>query len=283
MKPYLLFPSFFRPIGIVLALVGFVFGYIYMFPEKVSIFVDHGSGNFTDEFGTTFEVLGLVFIGFSRLKNENEQSSRLRLKALYWAVLTDFLLLFGWLVLQLIDAWLKTGLSYPLHRLDNYNLFIILFIFLGRFYYLLYIAKEKKKESLLSLLPYKPYLLIVKIVCTLFFILIWASIQFSAIDEQIKRILPDTAFILFPVCLLIWIWSKEKNETIDIEKVRLKAMHIAVYINYFVFLIATWVIYGFAYLEVLFVGLFSTPIIFLAVFYLPLPAAKTEQIETTHL
>ncbi|MBB3054826.1 hypothetical protein [Mucilaginibacter gotjawali] len=283
MKPYLLFPSFFRPIGIVLALTGLVFGYIYIFQEKVLIFADHGSGNFTDELGTIFEVLGLIFIGFSRLKNEDERTSRLRLEALYWAVLTDFLLLFGWLVFQAIDFWLKTGLSYPLSRLDNYNLFIILFIFLGRFYYVLLIAKEKKKESSLALLPYKPYLLIVKAVCILFFILIWASIQFSAVDEQIKKILPDTAFILFPVCLLIWIWSKEKNETPSITKIRLKSTQIAVYINYSLYLIATWAIYGFAYLEVLFVGLLSTPIIFLVVFYLRLPARKKEQIEITHL
>jgi hypothetical protein len=284
MKPYLLFPSFFRPIGIAFALIGSVLGYIYLFPDKVLIFLDHGSGNFTDEFATTFLVLGLVFIGFSRLKKEDERSTRLRVEALYWAILTDLTLLFVWPALQLTDAWLKTSLSNPLRNFHNYNLFIILFIFVGRFYYLLYFANENNERSTLSLLPYKPYLLIVRSVCILFFILIWACIQFSAVDDLIKKRLPDTVFFLLPVSLLIWIWSKEKNETTAIENTRLKAMLIAVYFNYSLFLIATWVTYGFAYVKVLFAGLLSIPIIFLVVFYTLLATSKKEQIEfeTTH-
>jgi hypothetical protein len=277
MKPYLLFPSFFRPIGIILAIAGFVFGYIYIVRDQVLIFADHGSGNFTDELGTTFEVFGLLFIGFSRQKNENEQSSRLRLEALYWAILTDSLLLFGWCILGLVDALLKFKAAYLLRNFDNYNLFVILFIFVGRFYYLLFVAKEKKKGVTLSLLPYKPYLLIVRSICIMFFIFIWATLQFSAIDDLVEKTLLGDLFILFPVCLLIWIWSKEKHETAP--TVRLKAMQIAVYINYSLFLIATWTIYGFTYLEVLFVGLISTPIIFLPVFYLLLPPRKKEPIE----
>ncbi|WP_295668994.1 hypothetical protein [uncultured Mucilaginibacter sp.] len=280
MKPYLLFPIFFRPIGIVLALIGLVFGYIYLFQDKVLIFADHGSGNFTDELGTTCEVLGLIFIGFSRLKNEDERTSGIRLNALYWAVVSDLIFRFANFGLLSLGNWLKIGFIHRIAVFDDLEIFFPLVIFIARFYFLLYSAREGRKESSLFLLPYKPYLLIVKSICILFFILIWAIIQFSAIDDLIKKDLPTELFILFPICLLIWIWSKEKNETTDIEKVRLKAMHIAVYINYFLFLIATWVIYGFAYLQVLIAGLLSIPIIYLAVFYLLLPVPKIDQIET---
>src|SRR5580698_2528636 len=241
MKPLLLFPSFFRLIGYPLAAAGLVFGFIYVYLDKVLIFADNGSHNYTLELGTTSEILGLMFIGFGRLKNENVQSNSLRLYALYWAVLIDFVILLFWWVLQLIDTWLKSNFSYPFRSLSDYNLFILLFIFIGRFYYSLYRDKKSKKELSLLLLSYKPYLFIVRSVCILFFILIWASIQFLELGDLMKKVLPDELFILFPICLLIWIWSEESREKLSITYIRLKSMQLAVYINYGLYLIATWV------------------------------------------
>lgn len=70
-----------------------------------------------------------------------------------------------------------------------------------------------------------------------------------------------------PAALLLLIGSKERNETVDITNIRLNAMQEAVHINYILFLLATWTVYGVGYLLVLLVSLICIPFIFAFIFY----------------
>src|ERR1700759_3853436 len=92
----LLFPRALRPVGLVLTLGGLILGYIFVVRHEDISFLDSGFGNLTDEFASTFVLLGLLFTGFARLKNEGERSIQIRLNALYWAVLANFIFLFGY-------------------------------------------------------------------------------------------------------------------------------------------------------------------------------------------
>lgn len=77
-------------------------------------------------------IAGALLIGFSKEKNEDEYIDKLRLSALLWAVLLNYLLL--------IIAFL---LVYDIGFITImiYNMFTVLLLFLFRFHYLLYRAK----------------------------------------------------------------------------------------------------------------------------------------------
>ena len=263
----LLFPRVFRPIGFVLILGGLILGYIFIVPGQVISFLDSGSGNLTDEFASTFVILGLLFTGFARLKNENERSIQIRLNALYWAVLASFLFLFFYWGLEFVGNELKITAFYHMPTLETYYLHILLSIFVARFYYALSRDKNDGPVTSVYLFPYKPWLPAVRCVCVFFFLLIIADTSFSWVDSLLKKIIPIQVYLLFPANLLMWLWSKEKNEN-DIQiSARLKAMQVAVFINYGLFLIATWSLYSIDYLMAEITGLMSTPIIFLCIFY----------------
>jgi hypothetical protein len=265
-KSNLLFPPFFRIIGLILALAGLALGYIFIFRNLVISFLDYRSGNFTDEVATTLVVSGLIFIGFSRVKNENGQTILVRLNALYWAVLAEGLFLTVYWIIQFLVYKLKIPVTWHALNLVKYNLFNLLLIFIARLYYTLNKLKKGKKHKSIYFLPNIPFSLIAKIASMFFFILIIADWAFPSINALFK-LLPDDTIVLFPFCLLIWIWSKEKNEIGVVKNIRLKAMQIAVYINYSLFLIATWIFFGIDYLLVLMIGLASIQIIFIIVFY----------------
>jgi hypothetical protein len=98
MKPYLLFPAGFKILGLILLIPGSILAYSYFFQDyqwhlagsrSLISFAGPGSDGFTDESATTFLIIGLLFIGFSRLKNERGTTHKLRLKALYWAVIVN--------------------------------------------------------------------------------------------------------------------------------------------------------------------------------------------------
>jgi hypothetical protein len=267
MKPQLLFPAYFRVVGFVLALAGLILGYICMVRNEAIAFLDHDGNSLTKNFAATFEVTGLMFLGFSRLKNENEETGWLRLNALYWSVLVGFLLaMLGW-VLDLIGTALNIRFLLDLPGLLSYYPFALLWVFTGRFYYQLSRNKAHKPCKPVYLFTYKPWLPAIRSICVFFFLLIIATENVTAIDDFIKKITPDGPLLLFPVSLVIWIWSKQKNETGMIGDIRLGAMQVAVYVNYILFLIATWYYYGLDYLFIEIYTLISIPILFLCIFY----------------
>src|ERR1700743_2676218 len=98
MKPYLLFPAAFKILGIILLIPGSILAYSYFFQSyewhtagnrSLIGFTSPISDGFVDESATTFLIIGLLFIGFSRLKDERGTTQKLRLKALYWAVIVN--------------------------------------------------------------------------------------------------------------------------------------------------------------------------------------------------
>ena len=77
-------------------------------------------------------ITGALLVGFSKEKNEDEYIARLRLNALLWAVLVNYILL-------LIAFILVYDL--PFFTVMTFNMFTVLLLFIFRFHYLLYRSK----------------------------------------------------------------------------------------------------------------------------------------------
>jgi len=268
MKPQLLFPSYFRPIGFVLALGGLILGYICMIQHEAIALLDHDGNSVTKNFAATFEVLGLLFIGFSRQKKENENIYLLRLNALYWSMLVGFLLLLLNWVLNIVGTELDIRFLLYWPALFGYYPFVLLWIFVGSFYYRPSRNEQGNLSKPVYLFRYRSYFPFIWSICIFFFLLIIVAENIPAADDLLKKIVPDYTVYIFPVSLLIWTWSKQKNESDLITGIRLTSMQVAVYINYILLLIAIWYYYGFDYLSIEIDSLVSIPIIFLCIFYL---------------
>jgi len=272
MKPSLLFPPIFKIIGVMLLIPGLVLWYLYLFRYYEIPFLSYGpnnpfggNNNFTDETFVTLVVVGLLFIGFSKLKNETGATNQLRLKALYWSMLVNGILLETSFIYSLLGELLKIPEKYTLPEYYGpYNLFIFLFIFVFQFYYLLYKIKKGNVRST-DYLPYKPYNSMGKTISILFILLIFLSVIGLLKINLGGDTLMFITVISFPF-ILIWIGSKEKKEDELITNIRLKAVQITVLINYGLFLLATWIVYGSDYLDVLLICLYSIPVIFIFVF-----------------
>lgn len=88
-----------------------------------------GNMNFTDEVAAIGMIVGLMLMGFSAEKVEDEFTSTLRLKALSWAVWCHFI------VLSLAIMLVHSAAFY--HALV-YNMFTVLILFRLRFSYLIW-------------------------------------------------------------------------------------------------------------------------------------------------
>jgi hypothetical protein len=264
MKPTLLLPRYFKIIGFITAATGIIIGALFEFDDRYLPFLDYNSGyrspplvglgggnNFTDEVATTLAILGLMLIGFSKFKLENQQTAILRLKALYWAVLVNVGLI-AILMLNVINFSHSTGFA-----VDD-NLISLLLIFIGRLYYL---RLKRKKQTSVFYLSYLPFNLVGKITAIIFIIGLSIIIGFDL------KIGPEYLLYFILPCMLLWIWSKEKNEDADVELIRLKTMRLSVLINCVIFVVLTWTIYGVAYLTVQFVALISVQLVFVIIFY----------------
>lgn len=74
------------------------------------------------------------------------------------------------------------------------------------------------------------------------------------------------AITLTLVALFLVAFSKEKKEDEYVSSVRLKAFQISIYMNYIILAVATVLVYGFSYLMVIEINLFTIPIIFILVY-----------------
>src|SRR5438105_1271419 len=93
MKPRFLFPFGLRYLGYLLAIPGFIMGYLVLYQnyqmaglnfhvrQHPDLFLG-ANENFTDELALTLVIVGLLFIAFSRLKREDELTAQIRLNAL---------------------------------------------------------------------------------------------------------------------------------------------------------------------------------------------------------
>lgn len=282
MKAKFLFPHYFRLIGWLLAIPGFVLGYLNVFQsyeipgfglklrEKDGMFIP-AFENFTNELALTLVIIGLVFIAFSRLKREDELSASLRLNALYWAILVNFVLYGVFLILVIYNIEVNNnddnGVITRLvgnMKFVIYNLFMPLVIFIARFYYLLYRSNNEYQVKPLRFLPHKPYSIIGKVLtipATLVAFPLLVVSFFNYLSVPIEKV-----FYFLPFVMLIWVYSREKQEDEYINHVRLEAMQIAVYGNYVILMLSNWFLFNLPFMLMLFLNLITIPLIFLVVF-----------------
>jgi hypothetical protein len=284
MKTRLLFPRYFRPIGFLLAIPGLVLGYLFLFHKyRIPGFGPEPKPNnmvgmfytYTNELALALVIIGLLFIAFSKVKNEDELTALIRLNSLYWAILINYLvLLIGvGILLALKDGELYEALS-PFNVL-HLSLILPLIIFLLRFYYLLNKNKDEYYIPSLHFLPYNPFNKIGKVLTiTVLTIIMVKTIAFTIIywGEDSWFSTPhfwsyfEPLYYLSPFILLIWVYSKEQKEDEFINSIRLNAMQTAIYVNYAILLMANFSFYLLEFLSVETYNLSTIPLIFIIVF-----------------
>ena len=88
-----------------------------------------GSNNLTDELACIGVIVGLLFIGFSREKIEDEMSGQLRLEALQWSVYANYLVLIVAMLTVYDSAFFEVLI---------YNMFTLLLVFIVRYRWLIW-------------------------------------------------------------------------------------------------------------------------------------------------
>jgi hypothetical protein len=150
MKDKLLIAHRWKALGWFLAVPAFVGGIIFMVldcPESLMVKVPEWLTRFLwieqfmsneaspriallDELVSLSLLIGLLLLGFSREKVEDEWIQKVRLESFQWAFLVNSLLLIAFTVFT-------HGM--PFLSVMVYNMFTPLLIFVGRFYYVLYL------------------------------------------------------------------------------------------------------------------------------------------------
>jgi|GEM_PF-111902 len=291
MEPQLLFPSKFRYLGSLLAIPGFILGWFtqtksYEIPgfslnihapnviltgkaEADKKLLSYGlqPENFTNELALTLVIVGLLFIAFSRLKREDELTSRIRSHALYWGILVNYLIYAALVVFittaDVLNLNVGGGLLGPFSYYFAflvYNLFSPLVIFIGIFCFLLFRNKNEFVYKPIKYLPNKPYRIVSKWFSGIFFVVGVLNGIF-----EFRQWLQSILFLL-PVALFAWAYTREKSEDEFVDVVRMDAMKIAIYVNYGVLLMSNFLFYGNDFWMVQELNLITIPVIFIAWF-----------------
>ena len=286
MKSHLLFPRYFRPIGFLLAIPGLVLGYLFLFehytipgfgPPPIPNGMLGRLNTYTNELALTLVVLGLMFIAFSKVKLEDELTAYIRLNALYWAILINYLMMLARIIFQ----WLFGDFNYT-----DANLIMPLIIFILRFYYLLYRNKDEYHAPPLYFLPHKPYNKAGKMLSliSLLFV-ISGSIILTSVGSHTITVWDEYFYIsyyILPFILLIWVYSKEHNEDEYINAIRLNAMQTAIYVNFAILLLANFLFFGFDFLWVENCNFSTIPLIFILVFKYRLYQLSKNSVEKSN-
>jgi hypothetical protein len=269
MKSRFLFPRYFRIIGLLMALPGFVLGYFVVFKDyKISGFglklrdrgyLDRAQfENFTNELALALVIIGLGFIAFSKVRREDELTARIRLNALYWAILINFVFYIFCIGVQLLNVG---QISDVFAAFLTYNLFTPLLIFIVRFYYLIYKNRNEYQVTRLHFLPHRPFNMLGKILSLALMVpTLYALFNFWGSGYA------NYTYCFLPFTFLLWIYSKEKTEDEYINSIRLDAMQLAVYVNYLILLSANLFCYGLTFLLVQTLNLVTIPLIFVIIF-----------------
>lgn len=154
MKNSYLFPSYFKKIGWILLPLFLLFSISVLYMQKdwglnVDTFalLETGIGDdalwfkisrqdLGDEIAFLGMTLSLLFIAFSKQKEEDEYISQIRLESLIWAVIANYVILTA-------ATWLVYGFAY--FQVTIYNMFTVLVLFIIKFHLALY--KLKKSVS----------------------------------------------------------------------------------------------------------------------------------------
>jgi hypothetical protein len=256
MKTRFLFPHQLRPLGWLLALPGLVLGYFVLYRDfkipgfDISIWPRspffHGpiEQDLTKTLALMLLIVGLFLVAFSKEKKEDELTARMRQNALYWAVLINYMIYLVWLLVTISLELLKLdkdplGPLADILGMSTYNLFTPLVIFIARYNYLRYNKNGEYQVGRLYYLSEKPFKFIGKIISIplLGMILFLLVSSWFRHDTDITGGL-DVMLLFLPISLLIWGYSKQKNEDEFISTLRLESMQLAVYVNYAILLLA---------------------------------------------
>ena len=268
MKSKFLFPTWCAIVGYLLAIPGFILGYLYTIKdyeipgfgfkmrEKDGLF-QQAFENFTNELAIFLVIGGLVLIAFSKDKKEDELSAKLRLNSLYWSIMIYYILyIVGYLYTVIFGEILFIG-----DHFTEMNLFTPLVIFIFRYNYLKYINMESYQLSKPKFLPNKPF----KSIGIIFSIIGLTVIVLSLIIDSNKKWIEITQisfYVMLIFGLLLWAFSKNKVEDEMTMQQRLESLQLSVYFNYALILFLTLIAYSLLYLYVLMFAQFSILLFF---------------------
>jgi hypothetical protein len=269
MKSKFLFPTWCAIVGYLLAIPGFILGYLYTFKDyeipgfgfrmrEKDGFFQKAFENFTNELAIFLVVIGLILIAFSKSKKEDELSAKLRLNSLYWSIMIYYVLyIVGYLYSVTIGEILFIG-----DHFTEMNLFTPLVIFICRYKYLKYINSESYSLTRPKLLPNKPF----KNIGVFFSLLGLTTIIISLIIDSDKNWfepLQISFYVILIFGLLFWAFSKNKEEDEMTMQQRLEGLQLSVYFNYALILFLTLIAYSLLYLYVLMFAQFSILLFFI--------------------
>lgn len=158
MKTRFLFPNHFKTVGWVLFVPSLVLGILYNINNeilksflKIKVFAIAETQLFNfnsyfkfiendiiDELILFGLIIGGVFVGFSKLKNEDEYISKIRYESLVWATYFNYgLILFFTLFIYGI----------PYLNILFYNMFTLLLFFIIRFHYMIYKLNKVNQDD----------------------------------------------------------------------------------------------------------------------------------------
>ncbi|MFK5880445.1 MAG: hypothetical protein QM478_13230 [Flavobacteriaceae bacterium] len=95
--------------------------------------MEWSDNNITDELASILLIVGGLIVAFSKAKDEDEYISKIRTESLIWATYVNY----GILILAVIFVY-----DMAFFNVMIYNMFTILFFFIIRFHYVLYITKK---------------------------------------------------------------------------------------------------------------------------------------------
>ena len=281
MKTRFLFPHQLRPLGWILALPGFVLGYLTLYADykiprfgiplhpRSTSFLAPVYQDFTKTLALALIITGLFLIAFTREKKEDELTARIRYNALYWAVLINYLAYLVWLVLTIATEVLQLdkgplGSFADILGMSTYNLFTPLVIFIARYYYLRYSKNGEYKTGKLFYLPERPYKVLGKAISVPLLVIILISfvgpLFFKGEPEPKEWV--EVLFLFLPITLLLWGYSKRSHEDEFVSTLRLESMQLAVYINYAILLLANFFFYFTDFMLVMFLNLGTIALFF---------------------
>lgn len=152
MKKMYLFPHRFKKVGLSLVIItilitlsGFIYQLDYDFLEiKIPALVSDGyfektqickiiSNNISNEIANIIILIGLIFMAFSKERNEDEFISKVRLESLVWATYFNYIII----VLAILLFY-----EFPFFWVLVCNMFTILIFFIIRFNWVIYKSKK---------------------------------------------------------------------------------------------------------------------------------------------
>jgi len=158
MKSRFLFSHKYKPLGWFLFIVGLALGIVlmlngYEYPNwELNVFpligengifsvnrsLEWSTNNIADEIASVLLIIGGLLVGFSKVKEEDEYISKIRMESLIWATYVNY----GVLILAILLVFDMSFFSVLI-----YNMFTVLLFFIVRFHYVLYKSKRGIRDE----------------------------------------------------------------------------------------------------------------------------------------